>query len=172
MNKPTAEEYAPFYGTYMKMVGDGDDVLTLLEEQCAGSYALFSSLSDEQANYAYAEGKWTIKQVLGHMIDAERTFAYRILAFSRGQKELPGFDENEYVERATFNDRSITDLAAEFKKVRESNLYLLQALTPEQLNATGIANGNQISVLAIVYIMAGHELHHIKIVKERYLINA
>jgi uncharacterized damage-inducible protein DinB len=171
MNKPTAEEYAPFYGTYMKMIGDGD-ILASLEEQCTASYALFSNLSDEQANYAYGEDKWTIKQVLGHMIDAERTFAYRILAFSRGQKELPGFDENEYVERSTFNDRKITDLANEFKKVRESNLYLLQALTTEQLDATGIANGNKISVLAIVYIMAGHELHHIKIIKERYLINA
>jgi uncharacterized damage-inducible protein DinB len=169
MNKPIAEEYAPFYGTYMKMVGDGD-VLAMLEGQCATSYALFSNLSDEQANHAYGEDKWTIKQVLGHMIDAERTFAYRILAFSRGQKELPGFDENEYVERSTFNDRQITDLAAEFKKIREANLYLLHALTPGQLDATGIANGNKISVLAIVYIMAGHELHHIKIVKERYLV--
>ena len=106
------------------------------------TFDFFSKLTDEQANYAYAEGKWTIKEVVGHLTDAERTFAYRILAFSRGQEELPGFDENTYVEKSNFNSRTLQNLAAEFKTVREANLYMLRALTPEQLAATGIANGS------------------------------
>jgi uncharacterized damage-inducible protein DinB len=169
MNKPAEEEYAPFYSTYIQMVGEGP-VLDILEDLAENSYAFFSKLSDEKANYAYADGKWTIKEVLGHMIDAERTFAYRILAFSRGQAELPGFDENIYVENATFKSRSIGNLAEEFKTLREANLYLLHSLSPEQFAATGIANGNKISVLALVYIMAGHEMHHVKIINERYLV--
>lgn len=168
MDRPNPEDYAAFYGRYISLVGDGD-VLDLLENQTATSYNLFSTLNDEQANHAYGDDKWTIKQVVGHMIDAERTFAYRILAFSRGQEELPGFDENTYVELSNFNSRTIQSLAAEFKATRESNLYMLRALTPQQTIATGIANGSTIAVNTIVYIMAGHELHHLKIIKERYL---
>jgi uncharacterized damage-inducible protein DinB len=168
MNRPGPDEYTPFYGNYIAMVSEAP-ILDILEGLKESSYIFFSQFTDEQAGYAYAEGKWTIKEVLGHLIDAERTFAYRVLAFSRGQEELPGFDENVYVQNATFNDRSITGLAAEFKAARESNLYLLQALTPQQLVATGIANGHKISVRALVYIMAGHELHHIHIIKDRYL---
>jgi uncharacterized damage-inducible protein DinB len=167
MNKPKPEEYAPFYGTYMKLVND--DPLQMLESAINTTYDFFSNITEDVAGYAYAEGKWTIKEVLGHLTDAERTFAYRVLAFSRGQQELPGFDENTYVEKSTFNSRSIKELAEEFRAVRESNLYLLRSLTSGQLAATGIANGNKISVNTIIYIMAGHELHHINIVKERYL---
>lgn len=169
MNRPKPDEYAAFYGNYISLVWEGP-VLDILEDLASTTFKFFSDLTDNQANYAYAEGKWTIKEVLGHIIDAERTFAYRILAFSRGQKELPGFDENAYVESATFNNRTIQDLAAEFKATRIANLYMLRALTPGQLNITGIANGSKVSVLAIVYILAGHELHHLKIIKERYLI--
>lgn len=103
------------------------------------------------------------------MIDAERTFAYRILAFSRGQKELPGFEEDEYVAKSTFNSRTLSDLVEEFKLVREANLFLFRSLTPQQLVATGIANSNINSVRALLYIAAGHEMHHINLIKERYL---
>jgi hypothetical protein len=168
MNKPKTDEYAQFYSGYISMVGEGP-ILTLLEDLKDSSYTLFTSLTDEQGNYAYAEGKWTIKELLGHMIDAERTFAYRILAFSRGQEELPGFDENIYVENATFNNRSVIDLAKEFRATRAANLYLLRSLSDKQIAATGIANGSKVSVRALIYIMAGHELHHVKIIKERYL---
>jgi uncharacterized damage-inducible protein DinB len=168
MNKPQPDEYAGFNGNYIDMVEDGAAFETL-ERSKDNSYNFFSTLSDDQANHAYAEGKWSIKEVLGHMIDAERTFAYRILCFSRGQKELPGFDENEYVQKATFRDRDIKDLAEEFRLVRESNLYLFKSLSPQQLTATGIANGNKISVRALLYITAGHELHHHKVIKENYL---
>jgi uncharacterized damage-inducible protein DinB len=167
MAKPLPQEFAPFYGGYINLVGD-EPVLEKLESLKDSTYQFFCGLTDEQASYAYAEGKWTIKEVVGHLTDAERTFAYRILAFSRGQEELPGFDENVYVEKATFNSRTLKDLAAEFKTVREANLYMLRALTPEQIAATGIANGVKISVNALIYITAGHELHHLNILNERY----
>ena len=169
MHRPTAEDCALFYGKYIALVNN-EPVLNTLESLKTSSYDLFSKLTDEQAAHAYAEGKWTVKEVVGHLIDAERTFAYRVLAFSRGQAELPGFDENTYVDLSTFNARTIQNLALEFKTVREANLYMLRELTEDQMAATGIANGSKISVNTIVYIMAGHELHHLSILKDRYLI--
>ena len=167
-NKPQPEEYAGFYAGYINLVGD-EPVLDTLENLKESTYTFLDSIDANKADYAYAEGKWTIKEVVGHLVDAERTFAYRILAFSRGQAELPGFDENVYVEKATFKTRLFKDLAAEFRQLREANLYLYRSLTAEQLMATGIANGNTISVRALLYIAAGHELHHLNILKERYL---
>jgi uncharacterized damage-inducible protein DinB len=168
MNKPKPDEYAAFYGNYINLVGD-DPILNTLERLKETSYEFFITLSDALANHSYAEGKWTIKEVLGHMIDAERTFAYRILCFSRGQKELPGFDENAYVQNSTFGSRSIQDLAAEYRATRESNIYLIRSLSPQQLTAIGIANGSKVSVRALVYIIAGHELHHHNVIKKHYL---
>src|SRR6187402_2268794 len=122
-NRPRLEDYETYQQAYVKLVGD-EPIVAILEQSKNSSYKLFSSLTTQQAEYAYAPGKWTIKEVVGHLIDAERTFAYRILAFSRGQQELPGFDENTYVELATFKSRTLPDLAAEFKAVREANLYM------------------------------------------------
>jgi uncharacterized damage-inducible protein DinB len=167
MTRPDAQDCAPFYGKYIALVND-DPILDTLEKLKTSTYDFFCSLTEEQANYAYAQGKWTIKEVAGHLTDAERTFAYRAFAFSRGQAELPGFDENIYVDRSTFNTRTLQDLAAEFKAVREANLYMLRTLTEEQLAIVGIANGSNIKVNSILYIMAGHELHHLNILKERY----
>ncbi|GAA4091991.1 DinB family protein [Mucilaginibacter panaciglaebae] len=167
MHKPEPAAYEQFYSKYIKLV-DQEPILETLEKLKASTYQLLSNLTGEQANYAYAPEKWTIKQVAGHLIDAERTFAYRVLAFSRGQVELPGFDENIYVELSNSNDRTIQDLATEFSTVRNANLYMLRALTPAQLDAHGIANGSPVQVNTIVYIMAGHEVHHLNILKERY----
>ncbi len=116
------------------------------------------SLMPEKADYAYAEGKWTIKEALGHMIDAERTFAYRALCFSREEISLPGFDQDAYMLKATFNQRSLEDLANEYKAVRESNLYLFRSFSEAQQTQKGIASGNPVSVRALVYMVAGHEL--------------
>jgi uncharacterized damage-inducible protein DinB len=168
INKPQADEYVSFHNTYISKVPEGD-VLKLLEQLKESTYNLFNSMSEEKAMYAYAEGKWTLKQTLGHMIDTERTFAYRLLCFSRNYVELPGFDQDIYVANANFNDRSIQSLASEFRATRESNIYMVAALTDEQLDKRGIASGNNVSVRALVYILAGHELHHLKIIKERYL---
>jgi uncharacterized damage-inducible protein DinB len=167
ITRPTVDECAPFYGRYIALVND-DPVIETLEKLKTSTYNFFCNLTEAQANYAYADGKWTIKQVCGHLTDAERTFAYRVFAFSRGQAELPGFDENNYVNRSTFNSRSLQDLAAEFKTVREANLYILRSLTTDQLNIIAIANGEEIKVNTMLYIIAGHELHHLNVLKERY----
>lgn len=169
MKRPNAGDHAAFYDKYINLVND-EPILETLEKLKTSTYDFLCSLTHEQANYAYAEGKWTIKEVAGHLTDTERTFAYRALAFSRGQGELPGFDENEYVETATFNTRTLQDLAAEFKATREANLYMLRSLTEDQLNIVGVANHANIKVNSIVYIMAGHELHHLNILRERYLL--
>lgn len=169
ITKPQPEEYNPFYDTYISKVPDGD-VLQLLNELKDSSYKLFSNLSDEKANYAYAPGKWTVKQALGHMIDTERTFAYRLLCFSRNFIELPGFDQNIYVDNSNANERTIQSLAAEFRATRESNIYMVEALTDEQLDRRGIASGNPASVRALVYMLAGHEIHHLGLFKEKYLL--
>jgi uncharacterized damage-inducible protein DinB len=168
-NQPKLDEYPPFYQGYISKVGDGD-IVAILTELKDSTYNFLSTIPIAKADYAYAEGKWTIKEVVGHMIDAERTFAYRILAFSRGQKELPGFDEDEYVAKSTFKSRTLADLAEEFKSVREANMFLFRSLTPQQLLATGIANSNIISVRALLYIAAGHEMHHIGLIKDRYMV--
>jgi uncharacterized damage-inducible protein DinB len=164
------DEYAPFYANYVsKAVAQGDILQTLTRLQ-ETTYSFFESIGEDKANYAYAEGKWTIKQLVGHMIDAERVFAYRVLCFSRGDENaLPGFDENAYVERADLSSRTLQELAQEFKALRGANLYLFHSLNEKQLLYTGIASGNPVSVRALLYITAGHELHHLDIIKERYL---
>ena len=167
INRPQPDECAPFFAKYINLVGKGP-ILEILDYLKNNTYNFFMRLAPDKADYAYAEGKWTIKEVLGHMIDAERTFAYRAFCFSRGQKELPGFDENEYVANATFKQRSIEDLANEFKAVRESNLYLFRSISEEQEIKTGISNGHPVSVRALIYMTAGHELHSLKVIKERY----
>jgi uncharacterized damage-inducible protein DinB len=166
-NRPAPDEYAPYYAGYISKVGD-EPILDVLENLKEDTYSFFTNIDGDKADYAYAEGKWTIKEVLGHLIDAERTFAYRALAFARGQAELPGFDENVYVENANFDSRLLKDLAAEFRQVREANMYLFRSFSPGQLRSTGIASNNRVSVRAILYITAGHELHHVNIIKERY----
>lgn len=169
IHRPQPEEFVPFYNTYISKVPDGD-VIELLEQLKESSYTLFSNLGDEKANYAYAEGKWTVKECLGHMIDTERVFAFRAFCFSREFTELPGFDQDVFVNNADFGSRSIQSLASEFKTTRESNLYFIKALNDEQLNRKGIASGNTATVRAMVYMIAGHELHHLGLFKERYLL--
>jgi uncharacterized damage-inducible protein DinB len=169
ISKPSPEEYSPFATGYVNLVPD-TYVVELLEQLMESSYQLLSKLTDEQAAYAYAPGKWTVKQVLGHMIDTERTFAYRALVFSRNYIELPGFDQDIYVDNTDFNAQSIQDLAAEFKATRLSNIYMIRGFSEEQLLRTGIASNHLFSVRAFVYMMAGHELHHLRSLKEQYHI--
>ena len=168
MTAPKPEEHAPFMGNYIKLVIDAADIIAVLEQQATQVFDLFNNLTDDKALYAYGPDKWTLKQVVGHLIDTERTFAYRAYAFSRGQAELPGFDENMYVELANFNSRSVQDIAAEFKAVRAANLYFIRCLSDEQSEIVAISNSVPTSVRALVYAMAGHVQHHINIVNERY----
>jgi uncharacterized damage-inducible protein DinB len=167
ISKPSLNEYSPFAAGYVGFVPN-NNVIELLEQLMESSYGLFSNLTDEQAAYAYVPGKWTIKQALGHMIDTERTFAYRALVFSRNHIELPGFDQDVYVNNTDFNSQSIQDLAAEFKAARLSNIYMIRGFSEEQLLRTGIASNHLFSVRAFVYMLAGHELHHLNVLREKY----
>lgn len=132
--------------------------------------SLYSYLTEEQSKFAYAEGKWTLKEVLLHLSDTERVFQYRILAFARGEKsELPGFDEESYAAHSFANERSLESLLEEYQLVRNSSLILVETLSPSVLNNVGRANGNQISVETICKLIVGHNIHHLNVVEERYL---
>jgi hypothetical protein len=167
MNPPQIQDYPQWYKKYIDLV-EGD-VWNVLETQ-AEAFGRFVSENWDKADYAYAPGKWTIKEMFGHIIDTERIMVFRLTSFARGEKEaLPGFDEDSYVANAHFNDRSLESLCEEFIWLRKSNLLLIKSLSEEELNRTGIANGNQISVRALVFILAGHVMHHKNVIVERYL---
>ncbi len=169
MTKPGPDEYSIFYKGYVDLVGE-NDALEKLSSNQRKTYNFFLSLPNEKADYAYAEGKWTIKEVLGHMIDTERIFCYRLLRFARADHHsLAGFNENFYASRANSKKRTLEDLANEFSDLRKANLYLYQNLDEEQLKRKGTASNAIVSVKALLYIIAGHELHHLKIIQERYL---
>jgi uncharacterized damage-inducible protein DinB len=168
INRPQPDEYPAYAAGYVNLVGNGP-ILEILEYQQQNTYNFFVGMDPDKANYKYADGKWTVKEVLGHIVDTERIFAYRALVFSREAIELPGFDQDVYVDKATFNSRSLEDIANEFKTLRESSIYLFRSISDEQQTQKGIASGNPVSVRALAYMLAGHEMHHIKILKERYL---
>jgi len=169
LNRPDATEYAPYYGKYISLVSDSD-ILTLLSQQLDVTLALLGSISESQANYRYAPGKWSIKELVGHMIDTERIFAYRALRFARNDKTpLQGFEQDDYIRGASFDDCALSDLASEFEHVRRSSLSLFKQLSEEAWKRTGTASDNEVSVRALAYIIAGHELHHIEILRSRYL---
>ncbi|WP_395626671.1 DinB family protein [Daejeonella sp.] len=166
--RPQADEFPVFYKGYIDTVGD--DVLVELESQIDSLPKFLSEISEEKACYAYAEGKWTIKEVVGHILDTERIMSYRALRFARQDATaLPGFDENDYVKYAHFATRSLQSLVDEFIVLRKSTMYLLKSFNEEELNRSGISNDRPISVRALVYILAGHVNHHQHILKERYL---
>ena len=167
---PNPDEYAPFYANYVNKAKLQGDILKTIERLKDSTWKFLTALGEEKANFTYAEGKWTMKQLLSHMIDAERIFAYRVLCFSRGEQQaLPGFDENDYVEQADLSGRTLRELANEFKTLREANLYLFKSLNEAQLLNSGMASNNQVSVRALLFITAGHELHHLDMMNERYL---
>lgn len=166
--KPQPNEYPKFAEAYVSSVPT-THVLELLEESKHTVYDLFSAMSEEKAMHAYADGKWTLKQVLGHMIDTERTFAYRAFCFSRNNVELPGFDQDIYVNNTDFNSRTIQSLADEYKVTRESNLFLYRSFSEDQLLRPGIASNSPVTVRGLVYMTAGHEIYHLKLIRERYL---
>ena len=168
IQKPQADEHAPYAAGYIGLVNT-TDVIGLLEQLKDSTYKLFSGINDAQAMHSYAEGKWTLKQMLGHIIDTERVFSFRAFVFSRESIELPGFDQDVYINNTDFNKRTIQDLALEYKAVREATLFLYRSFTEEQLVRKGVASNHPVSVRALVYMTAGHELHHLKIVGAKYL---
>lgn len=168
--KPTNQEYPAYFQNYIDLVSEGCLEATL-NTQLKNTTALLSGITETQANYRYASGKWTLKEVIGHIMDTERIMSYRLLRIARGdQTPLGGYDEDQYVKEASFHSRSLPDILEEFATVRRSTLSLVKGLSEEVWSRQGIANNNGISVSALSYIIAGHELHHIKIIKEKYLI--
>ena len=167
-SRPEADEYAPFYAGYVARVTE-DDILGVLAAQQGDIGALARSLPEAKQSYRYAEGKWTIGEVLSHLIDGERVFGYRAFCFSRGeQAALPSFDENQYVSATRAGDVPLVELAREFAAVRESNLGFLRRLGDEAWTRTGTASGKPVSVRALAWIMAGHPRHHLAVLRERY----
>ena len=167
--RPEPSEFDPYYGTYVDLVPDGD-VLTLLATQVRDTVTMLLSLSNAQADFRYAPGKWSIKEVIGHVIDTERVFAYRALRFARGDvTPLAGYEQDDYVDQAAFAGRALPDLLAELGSVRAATVHLLSPLTDEEVMRRGVANGLEFSVRAIAYIIAGHERHHVAGLRERYL---
>lgn len=166
--RPDPSEYAEFYGTYVDQVPDGA-ILGLLAAQGESTARLLATVDEDRAAYRYAEGKWSIKEIVGHLADAERVFVYRALTAARGDRTpLPGFDENEYVAGAGFDRHPLTELAADLGRVRGATLSLYRTFSPEEAARQGVANGTEISVRALAWIIAGHERHHVRVLGERY----
>ena len=169
MNRPEATEFAPYYNKYISLIDE--DVLSVLRQQPSNLNAMFSGLPEDKGTFAYADGKWTIKEVLSHLIDGERMFAYRVLRISRGDETpIEGFEQDGYIENSNANNRSFAELLEEFDLQRRSNLLLLQNLDDQGSRRMGTASENPISVRALTYIMAGHVQHHKAILEERYLV--
>jgi hypothetical protein len=167
--RPQADEHVEYYARYISQVPDGD-LIAMLRDQIMETVGLLRGLSPEQGDYAYAPGKWTIKEVIGHLSDAERVFQYRALTFARSPgTALPGFDENAWVPAGNFGGRTLGDLLEEYQVVRAATVQLARHLDEETLKRRGSANGNDISVRALLYIIAGHERHHVALFRERYL---
>ncbi len=166
--RPRTGDNNPYYDRYISLIGD-DDIIEVLEEQRKKSENFLKTFTEKQGNYSYADGKWTMKEVLGHVIDTEKIMAYRALAFARGEKQsLPGFEQDDYVAESNFNNRSLADLINEFLTVRDSNIILFKSFDEKILNRRGIASESEVTVLALIYIIAGHEKHHMKILRKKY----
>jgi len=167
--RPQADEYAPYFAQYLAKVPDGD-LLDLLEAQWEELGCLLEDLDDEAADFRYAEGKWSVKEVLGHILDAERIFAYRLLRIARADPTpLAGFDENAYVAAAGFQARPLESLLEEYDLVRGHTLALLRGLDADCFRRSGTSNGKPVSARALAWLIAGHERHHMGVLKERYL---
>src|SRR6266581_6337137 len=171
MNRPNQSEYAPYYEGYVSQVSE-NDILPVLRSQLDALDVLLNKVSAERETYRYAEGKWSIREVIGHLIDTERVFGYRAFSIARGeQRNLPGFDENEYMLRAPYDRIDLEDLLSELRLVRLSNIAMLRNLNDEAWLRTGIANDSAVSVRALAFIMAGHARHHMGVLSQRYHIS-
>lgn len=166
---PVAGEYAPYYDRYVSKVPAGD-LLGTLESQRRETQLLLAGLSEQKALHRYAPGKWSIKEVIGHVTDAERVFCYRALSFARGDTNpLPSFDEQAWAPAGHFDARPLAELAAELDAVRRATIALFAGLPREALARRGVASNNAVSVQALAWIIAGHERHHVAILREWYL---
>jgi hypothetical protein len=169
MNRPTETEYASYYQDYVNQVNE-TDIMAVLRSEIDDLDVLLNRLPAEKETYAYAEGKWTIREIIGHLIDGERVFGYRALCIARGEKQnLPGFEQDDYLRTSPYNRVELEELLSELRLVRLSNIAMFRTLDEEAWNRVGLANNNEVTVRALAFIMAGHLRHHMKVLRERYL---
>ena len=169
MEKPKATEYNPYFERYINLVPE-DDIISLMETQLENTIIFLKNIPKEKYNYSYDKGKWTLKEVLGHIIDNEIIFSYRALRIARNDKTpLPGYEQDDYVKFADFKNLKFGDLINQFYHLREANIFMFKSFDEETFLRTGTANNSVLSVRAIAYIIVGHIIHHTNILKERYL---
>ena len=167
-SRPPDTEYAPFFARYVSLVPEAD-LLAVLEGQPAELARLSSIVPADREKFRYAEGKWTIRELVGHIVDAERVFGYRAFCISRGeQAPLPAFEENEYIRNSQYDRQPLRELVSEFAALRETNLAFLRRLEDKEWERLGTSNKNPASVRALAFIMAGHVRHHFAVMRERY----
>lgn len=167
--RPDENDYAPYYKGYIEKI-KGDNILKILLDQTKECQNILNSFPEHKGDYSYAEGKWTVKQVIGHVMDTERVFTYRALCIARGEKQpLPGFEQDDYVNAGKFESRNLFDLIYELRLLRESNLLLFKSFDDDMLNRRGTASGYEVTVNALLFMIAGHMQHHLDIIRERYL---
>jgi DinB superfamily len=168
IDRPDETEYLPYYGRYISLVPAGD-ILALLSRQREDTLALLGSIPESEAGFRYEPDKWSIRELVGHVTDTERIFSYRALRFARNdQTPLAGYEQDDYIRGASFDDYPLAELASEFESVRQSTLFLFKHLDREAWLRRGVASENEVSVRALAYIIAGHELHHMEILRSRY----
>jgi len=167
--RPLVNEYVPYYQLYVDLV-KGEEIIPVLESQIDEFISFVKTIPEEKKTYTYAEGKWTIAELLGHIIDVERVMAFRAFWFARNDPNaLPGFEHDDYVKISGSNQRYLFELMDEWVQLRKSNILLFRSLDNEALHRRGTANYNEVSVLALLFIVAGHCTHHLGILKEKYL---
>lgn len=170
IQRPSDSEFLAYFNNYIRYVPEQVDVLKWMEENAQHTVEFLSELSDEQLAFRYAPGKWTIKDILQHIIDTERIFSYRALCIARGENQsLPGYEEDQYASAANTAPRFIDDMLNEFQTLRYSIISLFTSMSEEALCRTGIVNGHPLSARACAYILAGHEVHHMRVIREKYL---
>lgn len=170
MTRPQESEYAPYYQGYIAHVTE-EEVLPVLRSQLDDLDLLLGGVAPERETYRYAEGKWSIREIAGHLIDAERVFGYRAFCIARGESQnLPSFDQNDYLLTAPYDRIELEDLLSELRLVRLANIAMLRSLDEEAWTRVGTANDNQVTVRALAFIMAGHVRHHMGVLRERYAV--
>ena len=166
--KPATSDYAPFFSRYIELV-EGDDIVSAIEQQSSSTQKLLATIDETRGAYRYASGKWSVKEVVGHLVDTERIMAYRALAIARGETQpLPGFDEDEYVRNAHFDAWRVGDLSEAYALARRASVVFFRNLPEEAWTRRGVSNGNEVTVRALAWIIAGHERHHLNVLRDRY----
>lgn len=170
MKRPKKGEYGPFHEAYLQALPARGTAKSLLKKTFKDAVTLLTALPEEKGDYAYEPGKWTVKQVLMHLIDSERVFSYRILSFMRGDRiALPGFNQDIWMEEVKVADRTIKDLLKEWKAVRDNTLFLLAQCTEEQSRFLGTASGWKVTPRALFFVIIGHQIHHMSVLSDKYL---